>query len=123
MEKQLKITKLNSVLLCLQAHPDNEPNSEFVDRISDIEEIIHSVKQEPNVMTWRSTEFSKPLAYRTGHWDGKQSDDCLLQDKDGNIFVGTLYEGTIDGNYFADFYDKKDNELTDIVKYMEIAPF
>ena len=44
MEKQLKITKLNSVLLCLQAHPDNEPDSEFADRISDIEEIIDSEK-------------------------------------------------------------------------------
>ncbi len=40
------IKKLNSVLLCLQAHPDNEPDSEFADRISDLEEIIASTSQQ-----------------------------------------------------------------------------
>src|SRR5437660_960304 len=39
--KQLDILKkLNSVALCLTVHPDNEENSEFEDRITDLEEII-----------------------------------------------------------------------------------
>lgn len=33
------LQKIRSVLLCLIAHPDNEENSEFQDRISDLEEI------------------------------------------------------------------------------------
>jgi len=37
------IKKLNSIKLCLSAHPDNEPNSEFEDRIDTLEEIIQSL--------------------------------------------------------------------------------
>jgi hypothetical protein len=33
------LKKIRSVKLCLMAHPDNEPDSEFADRISDMEEI------------------------------------------------------------------------------------
>lgn len=36
--------KLRSVKLCLQAHPDNEPGSEFEDRISDLEELEEFLK-------------------------------------------------------------------------------
>jgi hypothetical protein len=35
--------KLNSIKLCLMAHPDNEPHSEFEDRISTLDEIIDSL--------------------------------------------------------------------------------
>lgn len=31
--------KLRSAELCLSAHPDNEPDSEFADRISDLQEL------------------------------------------------------------------------------------
>lgn len=41
-DDQLRIfRKLRSVLLCLTAHPDNEPHSEFADRIEDLEKIIN----------------------------------------------------------------------------------
>ena len=39
-------TKLNSIKLCLQAHPDNQPDSEFEDRISDIEDIEQQLSAE-----------------------------------------------------------------------------
>jgi hypothetical protein len=39
MENKTMLQKIRSVKLCLMAHPDNEPNSEFEDRISDLEEI------------------------------------------------------------------------------------
>lgn len=48
MEIEEKISKLNSILLCLQAHPDNEPDSEFADRISDLEDIIAFEKTNLN---------------------------------------------------------------------------
>ena len=31
-------TSINSTVLCLMAHPDNEPDSEFADRIDDLQE-------------------------------------------------------------------------------------
>lgn len=40
-ENQLSIiSKLRSVILCLTAHPDNEPDSEFADRIEDLFDIV-----------------------------------------------------------------------------------
>ncbi len=38
--------KLRSAILCLQAHPDNEPHSEFADRIEDLEEILKWVREK-----------------------------------------------------------------------------
>lgn len=39
MTKEEILTRINSVKLCLMAHPDNVADSEFADRISDLEEI------------------------------------------------------------------------------------
>ena len=38
-----ELKKLNSIKLCLMAHPDNEPDSEFADRINDCENIIQAL--------------------------------------------------------------------------------
>ena len=38
------ISKLKSVRLCLEAHPYNEPHSEFADRISDLSAIIEDLE-------------------------------------------------------------------------------
>lgn len=39
MENKEIIRKLNSIELCLMSHPENELNSEFADRISDLKDI------------------------------------------------------------------------------------
>lgn len=123
MRTQEKINKLNSVILCLQAHPDNEKDSEFEDRISDLEEIVKFEKQKTDIMMWKSTSIKNPSAYETGHWDGKKSDLVLCEDKKGCYHLAYYYEGVLDGSKFEDWYDKNDNELSDIVQYLEITPF
>ena len=40
------LNKIKSVKLCLIAHPDNEQDSEFADRISDLEEIENELSKE-----------------------------------------------------------------------------
>ena len=37
--------KVNSVILCLMAHPDNEPDSEFADRIDDLIDVKDQIDQ------------------------------------------------------------------------------
>ncbi len=46
MTKEQISRKLNSIKLCLQAHPDNQPDSEFEDRIYDIEYIEQQLSAE-----------------------------------------------------------------------------
>lgn len=46
MTKEQISRKLNSIKLCLQAHPDNQPDSEFEDRIYDIEYIEQKLSAE-----------------------------------------------------------------------------
>ena len=43
MKRQEILKRLNSVNLCMMAHPDNQPNSEFADRIDDLIEIIEAL--------------------------------------------------------------------------------
>jgi hypothetical protein len=40
------LNKIKSVKLCLMAHPDNETDSEFADRISDLEEIENELSKD-----------------------------------------------------------------------------
>lgn len=47
--------KLRSIELCLLAHPDNEENSEFADRISDVVEIQKEVQ---NLIEWKESAMN-----------------------------------------------------------------
>jgi hypothetical protein len=46
MRNEILLGKIRSLNLCLSAHPDNCDNSEFADRICDLEEIEDSLKKE-----------------------------------------------------------------------------
>nr|DAI89683.1 MAG TPA: hypothetical protein [Caudoviricetes sp.] len=46
-------------------------------------------------MSWIYTKDKLPHAYITGDFDGKKSDDILVQDKNGNNYVAVLYSGSI----------------------------
>jgi hypothetical protein len=50
------LQKLRSIELCLTAHPDNEPDSEFADRISDLQELQSEI---PNYADQQSVEFAE----------------------------------------------------------------
>ena len=44
-ENRQILQKLRSLRLCLIAHPDNEPDSEFADRIEDLNELIEKFEK------------------------------------------------------------------------------
>lgn len=44
-ENRQILQKLRSLRLCLMAHPDNEPDSEFADRIEDLNELIEKFEK------------------------------------------------------------------------------
>ena len=72
-------------------------------------------------LKWIDVKERKPIAYKTGHWDGKNSDQVLVEDKKGNRYLAHYCEGFIDGLKFEDWYDCRDFLIdTEVVKYLEI---
>lgn len=46
MTTKQKITyKIRSLILCLEAHPDYEPDSEFADRLSDLRSLQEDIEE------------------------------------------------------------------------------
>ncbi len=69
---------------------------------------------------WFNVNEKMPIVYETGDWDGKRSDFVLVECRNQTFDVGRVYEGTIDGSYFCDFFDKDDNNIQDIVRWKYI---
>ena len=70
---------------------------------------------------WRYTENETPLAYETGNWDGKRSDEVIGVDDIGRTHVLRLYEGFMDGSAFRDWIDNSDYIIDrEIVKWFPI---
>jgi len=72
-------------------------------------------------MKWNYTKDRKPIAYKTGNWDGKNSDYVLAQDEKGNSFVAYFNEGFMDGSVFEEWYDHNQYEVgKEVVRWMQI---
>lgn len=74
MSKQL-LKKIESIKLCLLAHPDNKENSEFSDRISDLEELEKEVSSFECVVLYRQMQGDKEL--HQSYHKGKTKDEAL----------------------------------------------
>lgn len=71
-------------------------------------------------MNWKKIEDHRPACTELGEWDGARSEWCLCKLKDGTYSVGRMYAGYMDGSEFAEWYDKSDYELSDVVEYVLI---
>ncbi|QYS85428.1 hypothetical protein JJC03_09270 [Flavobacterium oreochromis] len=75
-------------------------------------------------MIWNKLSEKRPFAYKTGIFDGKQSDKVLVCDEYGKYHIAEMYEGFLDGSSFCDFYDQNDNEIKNVEYWIEIEnPF
>jgi hypothetical protein len=75
-------------------------------------------------MIWNKLTEKRPLAYKTGMYDGKKSDKILVADEFGNYYIAEMYEGFLDGSEFCDFYDQNDFEIKNVEYWTEIeSPF
>jgi hypothetical protein len=73
-------------------------------------------------MDWISTKERMPLAYKTGIFDGKKSDEVIAEDVNGKRYLATYYEGTLDGTEFKNWYYMEDNfDIKEpIVRFLEL---
>ena len=70
---------------------------------------------------WTNTLIDMPLCYETGAWDGKRSDEVLVEDDEGRRYVARMYSGQMDGSYFADWISNDGYIINkEIVRWLKI---
>jgi hypothetical protein len=69
---------------------------------------------------WKRIEEETPHAYQTGNWDGLRSEEVLVSDREGVLHVARMYEGTMDGSHFRDFYNNRDFEVYEVTHWCKI---
>lgn len=69
---------------------------------------------------WVSVEIEKPLCYKSGNWDGLNSDFVLFKTHTGLIFQGGLNEGVLDGVSFSDWYKNDGFLVENVTQWMPI---
>lgn len=62
-----------------------------------------------NTIQWNYTDKSLPLAYESGNWDGKRSDEVVAEDKNGKKYIARIYQGHLDGSEFLEWVDGNDD--------------
>jgi hypothetical protein len=73
------------------------------------------------IMEWTNTLIDMPLCYETGAWDGKRSDEVLVEDDEGRRYVARMYSGQMDGSYFADWISNDGYIINkEIVRWLKI---
>jgi hypothetical protein len=71
-------------------------------------------------MKWRVFKDNKPHATEEGDWDGKKTALLLVQCEDYTYHVVEGYEGTIDGFYYFEFFDRFDYQIEPILRWAEL---
>jgi hypothetical protein len=71
-------------------------------------------------MIWNKLTEQRPSAYKTGMYYGKKSDRVLVADEFGNYYIAEMYEGTLGGSEFCDFYDTRGFEVKNVEYWAEI---
>ena len=70
---------------------------------------------------WTNTLIDMPLCYETGAWDGKRSDEVLVEDDEGRRYVARMYSGQMEGSYFAEWISNDGYIINkEIVRWLKI---
>ena len=118
MKKLIELPKPKGDFILENAKGISLPNGQYY-HYSEVVQLL--TKYESLPMDWKYVENTKPFCYKTGNWDGKQSDLVLCQDKNGEYHLAHCYEGFLDGSKFFEWYDKNDFDLkVEIVKWTEL---
>jgi hypothetical protein len=57
---------------------------------------------------WVSVSDRLPIAWETGGWDGKRTDEVLIRKTGDRYTIGRLYTGVLDGRVFTDWIEGKE---------------
>lgn len=71
---------------------------------------------------WIDVNDKLPITYITGDWDGKKSDEVVVETKSGKKYLAVCYHGFMDGSEFTDWYCANEGYeiLDEIVRWHKI---
>lgn len=72
-------------------------------------------------MNWIYTKDKIPMAWESGEWEGKRSDEVIAEDKWGKKYIAVVYSGNMDGSSFDEWYDNNDFSVNEeIIRWIPI---
>jgi hypothetical protein len=80
----------------------------------------HLKVEEKEVDNWISVEDRKPIATKSGNWDGLKSESILVLTKESFHYEAVMYYGTLDGSYFCQFYSISDWEIDNVTHWQPL---
>lgn len=73
------------------------------------------------IMEWKYSDIEKPICYEAGEWDGKRSDEVVVETDIDTKHIARLYEGTMDGSKFSNWIESHDYEFSrKIVRWLAL---
>lgn len=73
-------------------------------------------------MGWINTTDKRPLAYKTGDWDGKNSDKVVVETKSGKRHLAYFNEVILDGEKFEYWYTVSGWEINEEIVAFVMLP-
>lgn len=75
-------------------------------------------------MNWSDFKKNKPLATKTGCWDGQKSEPIVVCTRSKKYHVVEMYHTIMDGSESFECYDANDFEIKSVEYWAELdAPF
>lgn len=100
---------LNHIELANEANTSTKPNALLAD------------VSRCNLQDWKDVETEMPITYETGDWDGKRSDEVVVEDNNGKKHVARLYEGFMDGSAFSEWFENDDWAINEPVRWLSLS--
>lgn len=86
-----------------------------------VKPFLKTIEELKKSKQWIRLKDQKPHATESGSWDGLKTEEILVQDKKGNYHVAEMYEGTMDGSYFCNFYSSRGGwEIENVINWKHL---
>lgn len=69
---------------------------------------------------WINVNDKLPITYISGNWDGKKSDEVVVECANEKKYIACLYSGFMDGSEFNSWYSSEDWYLPEVTRWVKI---
>ena len=115
MDLKKEINKINNERL-----PNTNRTERLITLFAEYHQALQLRENAVSSCSWIDAVFHHPVTYKTGNFDGKNSDLVLVKDAYGKIYIGYMNECIMDGSHTKDWYDQNDFEIKKVVEWIKL---